>query len=127
MCLSRDEQRSHELNGGAIDLVCSSDDGHEREVLEAELRTSREAAESWKEQPMPGGKVVACESGAEAKRFVKRRTERSVTELERGCCGLPVEVSNTEGISIGGTVSWDMKVLPAIYVRSTRVLMAVDY
>ena len=33
---------------------------------------------------------------------------------------------NTEGISIGGTVSWDMKVLPAIHVRSTRVQMAVD-
>ena len=93
---------------------------------EAELRTSREAAESWKEQPMPGGKVIACESGDGAKRFVKRKTETSVTELKRWCCGPPVEVSNTEGISIGGTVSWDMKVLPAIHVRSTRVQMAVD-
>ena len=75
---------------------------------------------------MPGGKVIACESGDGAKRFVKRKTETSVTELKRWCCGPPVEVSNTEGISIGGTVSWDMKVLPAIHVRSTRVQMAVD-
>ena len=126
MCLLRDEKRSQELNGGSLELVGSSDDGHEEEVPETELRTSREAAESWKEQPMPGGKVIACESGDGAKRFVKRKTETSVTELKRWCCGSPVEVSNTEGISIGGTVSWDMKVLPAIHVGSTIVQMAVD-
>ena len=75
---------------------------------------------------MPGGKVIACESGAGAKRFVKRKTETSVTELKRGWCGPPVEVSNTEGISLCGTVSWDTKVLSAVYVRSTRVKMAVN-
>ena len=53
-----------------------------RKLPEAELQTSREAAEAWKEPPMPGGKVIACESGAGAKRFVKRKTETSVTELE---------------------------------------------
>ena len=97
-CLSRDEKRSQELSGGALELVGSSDDGHEEEVPEAELRTSREAAESWKEQPMPGGKVIACESGDGEKRFVKRKTETSVTELKRWCCGPPVEVLNTEGV-----------------------------
>ena len=61
-----------------------------------------------------------------AKRFVKRKTETSVTELKWGCCGLPVEVSNTEGISLCGAVSWDTNVLSAVYVRSTRVKMAVD-
>ena len=57
---------------------------------------------------------------------MKTKTETSVTELKRGCCGPPVEVSNTEGISLRGTVSFDMKVLPAVYVRSTRVQIAVD-
>ena len=74
-------------------------------MSEAELRTSREAAESWKEQPMPGGKMIACESGDGEKRFVKRKTETSVTELKRGCYVSPVEVSNTEGISLCGEVS----------------------
>ena len=60
---------SQALSGGALELVGSSDDGHEEEVPEAELRISRETAESWKEQPMLGGKVVACESGAGAKRL----------------------------------------------------------
>ena len=126
MCLSRDEKRSQELSGEALELLGSSDDGHEEEVPEAELRTNREAAEEWKEPPMPGGKVVACESEAGANPFVKRRTESSVTELERGCHVPPVEVSNTEGISLCGAVSWDTKVLPAVHVRSTRVQMAVD-
>ena len=95
MCLLSDEKRSQELSGGALELVGSSDDGHGEEVPEAELRTNREAAEEWKEPPMPGEKVVACESEAGANPFVKRWTETSVTELEEGCCGLPVEVSNT--------------------------------
>ena len=48
MCILRDEKRSQELSGGALELVGLSEDGHEEEVPEAELRTSREAAESWK-------------------------------------------------------------------------------
>ena len=64
MCLSTDEKRSQELSGEVIEPVGSSDYGHEEEVPEAELRTNREAAEEWKEPPMPGGKMVACESEA---------------------------------------------------------------
>ena len=86
MCLLRDEKRSQELSGGALELVGSSDDGHEEEVPEAELRTNREAAEEWKEPPMPGGKVVACESEAGVKLSLERRIEKSVSELERGSC-----------------------------------------
>ena len=46
---------------GALELVGSPDDGHDENVPEAELRTSNEAAEAWKELLMLGGKVVACE------------------------------------------------------------------
>ena len=60
MCLSRDEKRSQELSVEDIEPVDSSDDGHEENVPEAELRTNREAAEEWKQPSMPGGKVVAC-------------------------------------------------------------------
>ena len=51
---------------------------------------------------------------------MKRRTETSVTELELGCYVQPVEVS------LCGAVSLDTKVLSAVYLRSTRVQMAVD-
>ena len=42
-CLLRDEKRSQELSGGALELVGSSDDGHEEEVPDAEkpLRLGR--------------------------------------------------------------------------------------
>ena len=79
MCLLGEVNLRTELSEGALELVGSSDDGHEEEVPEAKLRTNREAAEEWKEPPMPAGKVVACEPEAGANTFVKRRTETSVT------------------------------------------------
>ena len=79
-------QRSTEFGGVALELVGSADKGHGEEVPEAELRTSSKTAVPWKELPMADGKVVAFESEAGVKRFVKRKTKTAVTELERGCC-----------------------------------------